>query len=80
MAAGGTAKPLPGASDPNLQEYYPAFAPDDSLIAFDRTDNGLNLYNQAQGEVFVIPSTGGTATRLASNDPPTCTGLGSAPG
>src|SRR3954468_1113011 len=34
--AGGTAKPLPGASDPNFTEYYPAFSPDDKLVAFTR--------------------------------------------
>lgn len=72
--AGGTATPLSGASDPNYEEYYPAYSPDDQLIAFDRIGNNLNMYNQPQAEVFVIPSSGGTATRLVANDPPACTG------
>ncbi len=72
--AGGTATPLQGASDPNYEEYYPAYSPDDQLIAFDRIGNNLNMYNQPQAEVFVIPASGGTATRLVANDPPACTG------
>jgi hypothetical protein len=73
--AGGAATPLNGASDPTLQEYYPAYSPDDKIIAFNRIGPNLNLYAQPAAEVFVIPATGGTATRLAANDPPTCTGL-----
>jgi hypothetical protein len=33
---GGTGGPLAGASDPTQLEYYPAFSPDDALIAFTR--------------------------------------------
>ena len=71
---GGDAKPIPGASDPSLEEYYPAFSPDDALLAFNRIPNGNNMYDQPLGEVFVIPSAGGTATRIAANDPPACVG------
>ncbi|MFI5290056.1 MAG: hypothetical protein ACHQ17_10425, partial [Polyangia bacterium] len=31
-------------------------------------------YNNGSSEVFVIPTAGGTATRLAANDPPMCSG------
>jgi hypothetical protein len=72
---GGTATGLPGASDPLLQEYYPAFSPDDHWIAFDRIANDLNLYEQSNAELFVIPSAGGTAKRLPANDPPQCAAL-----
>jgi hypothetical protein len=72
--AGGAAKPIPGASDPSTQEYYPVFSPDDAWLAFVRAPNGVNMYDQAQAEVSVIPASGGTATRLAANDPPTCSG------
>jgi hypothetical protein len=72
--AGGDAKPIPGASDPSLSEYYPAFSPDDALLAFNRVPGADNMYNQASAEVFVLPSSGGTATRLAANDPPACSG------
>lgn len=71
---GGTASPIPGASDPALEEYYPAFSPDDALLAFNRIPNGNNMYNQPLGEVFVLPSAGGTPVRLAANDPVACSG------
>lgn len=32
------------------------------------------MYDQPAAEVSVIPSSGGTATRLAANDPPACSG------
>lgn len=71
---GGDAKPLPGASDPGLAEYYPAFSPDDQWIAFNRIANGNTMYDSALAEVFVIPAAGGTPTRLAANDPVACLG------
>lgn len=71
---GGTATPIPGASDPALEEYYPAFSSDDAWLAFNRIPNGNNMYNQPLGEVFVIPREGGAATRVIANDPPACTG------
>ena len=71
---GGTATPIPGASDPSFEEYYPIYSPDDQLLAFNRIPPNLNMYNQPAAEVFVIPAKGGTPTRLAANDPPACTG------
>jgi hypothetical protein len=73
--AGGTATPLPGASSSTVQEYYPAFSPDDNWLAFDEIPNDLNMYNQSSAEVYVIPKAGGTATRLEANDPPACSGV-----
>jgi WD40-like Beta Propeller Repeat len=73
--AGGTATPIPGASDPAYNSYYPIFAPDDQLLAFNRVPAGQTSYNDAAAEVFVIPTAGGTATRLAANDPPACLGV-----
>lgn len=72
--AGGAAKPVAGASDPSKQEYYPVFSPDDAWLAFVSIPNGLNMYDQAEAEVSIIPAGGGTATRLAANDPPACSG------
>ncbi len=72
--AGGAATPVPGASSSDQQEYYPIFSPDDAWLAFARIPDGLNMYDQPQAEVYVIPASGGTATRLAANDPPTCSG------
>ncbi|HEY1954598.1 MAG TPA: hypothetical protein VGH28_03285 [Polyangiaceae bacterium] len=72
--AGGAIAPVAGASDPLVQEYYPAFSPDDSMIAFNRIPNDKNMYNQPLSEVWLVPSSGGTAMRLAANDPPGCSG------
>ena len=71
---GGAATPLPGASDASYREYYPVYSPNDTLLAFNRSDQLVNSYNQPSGEVFVLPADGGTATRLTANDPPMCTG------
>ncbi len=73
--AGGAATPVQGASDPSLQEYYPSFSPDDQWLVFNRIPNDDNLYEQPAAEVFVVPASGGTATRLAANDPPACSGV-----
>jgi hypothetical protein len=75
--AGGNATPIAGASDPAFGEYYPAYSPDDALIAFNRAPGGQDMYYNPNAEVYVVPSSGGTATRLAANDPPQCSGLAS---
>jgi hypothetical protein len=76
--AGGPATPLPGASDPTLNEYFPAFSPDDALIAFNSVPAADSMYNQPLTEVYVVPfngGKGGTAVRLVANDPVACTGV-----
>jgi hypothetical protein len=73
--AGGTAQPLPGASQPGVAEYYPDFSSDDRFIAFNRVQQGTGrIYYHPQGEIYVVPAAGGVATRLAANDPPACSG------
>ena len=72
---GGAATPIPGAADPNFEEYYPAFSPDDKLLAFNRIPPNTNMYNASLAEVFVMPSEGGTPTRIAANDPASCSGV-----
>jgi WD40-like Beta Propeller Repeat len=69
---GGTITPVAGASSTGTQEYYPAYSPDDAYLVFNECPNDLSMYNQPQAEVYVIPSDGGTATRLRANDPPAC--------
>ena len=71
--AGNDALPISGASDPNHNEYYPAFSPDDQWVAFNRVPGGDNVYNDSNAEVFVIPPHGGTPLRIDANDPPACT-------
>jgi hypothetical protein len=73
--AGGTATQIPGANDSQYHYYYPSFSPDDKFLAFNRVASGVNEYAEPTAEVFVIPTAGGTATRLASNDPPACGGV-----
>jgi len=74
---GGAIAPVTGATDPDNEEFYPSFSPDDAYLAFDKAANGLSMYNQAQAELYVIPSKGGTPTRLHANDPPACSGVSS---
>jgi len=83
--AGGAATPVAGAADPSYAEYYPAFSPDDALIAFNRlsqadasvTPTGQpyegGMYFNPAAEVWIVPSAGGAAIRLLANDPPACT-------
>jgi hypothetical protein len=73
--AGGGAKPLAGAADSAATEYYPAFSPDDTLVAFTRIAGSGNTYSTPAAEVFVVPfkgGNGGTALRLAANDAAAC--------
>jgi hypothetical protein len=75
--AGGDAKPVQGAADPNYSEYYPAYSPDDRYVAFDRAPGGENMYYNQHAEVFVVPAGGGKQVRLGANDPPACSGVSS---
>lgn len=73
--AGGTATPLMGAADPSALEYYPDFSADDDFIAFTRAQATTGqVYYRPDGEIYVVPSTGGMARRLVANDPPACSG------
>jgi hypothetical protein len=72
---GGAVQSVSGASDPAYNEYYPAWSPDDQMIAFNRVAAGGNMFIEPTAEVYVVPaSQGATATRLAANDPASCTG------
>ncbi len=72
---GGAAMPLSGAADPAALEYYPDFSADDTFVAFTRAASTTGqVYYRADGEIFVVPSAGGMARRLAANDPATCSG------
>ena len=74
--AGGTVTPLMGAAEPGVAEYYPSLSVDDRFVAFNRVGpiDAAAIYYRADGEINVVPATGGTATRLAANDPPVCGG------
>ncbi len=71
---GGPATPVPGASDPAFNQFYPTFSADDQLLAFNRvsaTGNSTS-YNNPAAEVYVVATSGGTPSRLVANDPPAC--------
>lgn len=74
--AGGPMTPLSGAALPNVAEYYPALSANDALVAFNRMApmDAADIYYRPEAEINVIPATGGTAKRLAANDPPACSG------
>jgi hypothetical protein len=72
--AGGTASPIVGANTTTYNEYYPTFSPDDRYVAYNRVPTGQSSYANTQAEAFVIPAAGGTPTRLAANDPTSCSG------
>ena len=73
---GGTAKPIAGAAEATVAEYYPSLSPDDAFVAYNHVNVAAssNVYNEPQAEVYVVPATGGTPTRLAANDPAACAG------
>jgi hypothetical protein len=71
---GGTAMPVNGAAASDIEEYYPAYSPDDKLIAYTRVPSGQVMYGNASAELAVIPAEGGTPSRLRANSPPACTG------
>jgi hypothetical protein len=77
--SGGAASAVAGAAEPDFNEYYPSFSPDDRFLAFSRfsTASGTNdPYNQPQAELYLINASGGASSliRHAANDPPACTG------
>jgi hypothetical protein len=79
--AGGTATAVPGGSSSSLEEYYPSFAPDDSMLAFTAVPANQVMYANAQAELYMVPFatpsgvSGAQAIRLNANDPPKCTNL-----
>lgn len=71
---GGMATPVAGAADPQFEEYYPAFSPDDNLIVYNRVPSGQRMYANPNAELFVVSSKAGASVRLKANDPPACSG------
>ncbi len=72
--AGGNATKLSGAADANFSEFYPEFSPTDAFIVFNRVPSTVdNMYDEPASEIFIVSSNGGEVTRLAANDPASCT-------
>jgi hypothetical protein len=74
---GGAATPVSGAASNTAEEIYPAYSPDDSMIPFTSVPAGQAMYANSNAEIYVVPSGGGTSTRLKANDPPSCAGKSS---
>jgi hypothetical protein len=76
--ADGAAAGVSGASSADFYEYYPDYAPDDSLIAFNRVptfttsggreDSFNHVYYRPDSDIYVVPSAGGEPVRLVAND------------
>jgi hypothetical protein len=76
--AGGAASPVAGAATSQYEEYYPAFAPDDTMLAYTAVPSGQVMYANPKAELYVVPFPGDSGTqaiRMAANDPPSCTNL-----
>ncbi|HXX69502.1 MAG TPA: hypothetical protein VEK07_20125 [Polyangiaceae bacterium] len=73
----GNATALPGASSSSVNEYYPAFSPDDRYVAFNSAPPANPMYYNADAEIDIVPANAAagttvTPTRLKANDPPSC--------
>ncbi|MCF6245920.1 MAG: hypothetical protein L3J69_01035 [Desulfobacula sp.] len=64
---GGSAKPLTGASRNGYSNYFPRYSPDGKWIVFTQSPTGMLL--QPDSKLIIIPSTGGKARPLSSNQP-----------
>jgi hypothetical protein len=71
---GGAAAPISGAATTAYSEFYPAYSPDDGLIAYTRLPDGQNSYDNPSSEFFIIGAGGGTPIRHVANDPGMCLG------
>ena len=72
--AGGAAAAVAGADSTTHEEYFPAFSPDDKLIAFNRVPASQPMYANPNSEIAVVLAKGGPVTVLRANKPPACTG------
>jgi hypothetical protein len=64
---GGQAKPLKGASHNGYSNYFPRYSPNGKWIVFTQSPTGLVL--QPDSNLVIIPSEGGEARPLNSNQP-----------
>ena len=64
---GGQAKPLKGASNNGYSNYFPRYSPNGKWIVFTQSPTGLVL--QPDSNLVIIPSEGGEARPLNSNQP-----------
>jgi hypothetical protein len=65
VSKGTTLVPYAGQNN-----YYPAFAPDSNLVAFNRSPSNHDSYDAPDALVYVVKTTGGTPIQLANASPP----------
>jgi len=62
---GGTPKPIEGASNNGVSNFFPKYSPDGKWIVFCRAKSYMLL--QPDSELYIIPAQGGQARRLRCN-------------
>jgi len=64
---GGKAEPIVGASQNGMSNSFPKISPDGRWIVFVQARNGLLM--RPDGQLFILPASGGTARRMSCNTP-----------
>jgi hypothetical protein len=67
LGDGGQAKPLTGASRNGFSNFFPRYSPNGKWIVFTQSPTGMLL--QPNSKLIIIPSMGGEARPLNSNQP-----------
>ena len=62
---GGQAEPIEGASQDGMSNNFPKVSPDGKWIVFVKCKNGQLM--RPDSELYIVPSTGGTARRMRCN-------------
>lgn len=65
---GGEPRPLEGASDNGMSNYFPRYSPDGRWIVYCRAPTGL--VQQPQSKLWIVPAAGGAARPLECNTEP----------
>ncbi|HUU43594.1 MAG TPA: tetratricopeptide repeat protein, partial [Planctomycetota bacterium] len=65
--AGGTPRPVEGASNNGMSHAFPRFSPDGEWIVFVRCRNGLLM--RPDGKLYIIPAEGGRPRLMSCNTP-----------
>lgn len=65
--AGGTARPIAGASGNGRSNYFPRYSPDGRWIVFCQNDTGL--VSQPGSRLMIVPAGGGSAHAMRCNRP-----------
>jgi Flp pilus assembly protein TadD len=64
---GGKAEPIVGASQNGMSNSFPKISPDGRWIVFVQARNGLLM--RPDGQLYIVPATGGNARRMSCNTP-----------